>query len=185
MEISNFLDDFNAMRDHCDSVAFDGMVNPVDGVFYHGVSLDIPESVRLEVIKNLEALEDSEVKVNAMFLRLSLEGVIAPHQAHTDSTMGIKSLMLYLNRPEDCYGGTALVEHENGMYCNPIGDVQELIWRRDTNKPDKWKVTELCRMEPNKAFIFDANLMHRAEPVGGFGDSPINGRLVLTAFYDC
>ncbi|MES2367708.1 MAG: hypothetical protein V4563_17660 [Pseudomonadota bacterium] len=185
IEIHGFLDHFDALRAHCDGVLFDGLTNPVDGVFYPGVSIDIPDYVKQEVAEKLSILEDGEIRINALFLRLSLEGVKAPHQAHTDTVMGKKSMMLYLNRPEDCCGGTALVKHVSGMDRNPISEVQELIWLKDTNTPDKWEVTHLCRMQPNKAFIFDADLMHRAEPVSGFGSNPINGRLVLTAFYDC
>jgi hypothetical protein len=184
-EIRGFLPDYDDYRIYCDTVAFDGVVNPVDGVFYPGVSTAIPFETYEFIAAKLAEIEGTKVVVRTMFMRLSLLGMDAPHQAHTDAIMGKKSMMLYLNRPSDCRGGTAMVRHETGMYKNPVTDQEEMLWQRDTNNPDKWDITYLCEMESNKAFIFDADRMHRAEPVGGFGTNPINGRLVLTVFYDC
>jgi len=183
MQIQNFLSDFPSFRTHCDSLTYAGIVSPADGVLYPGISLDIPEAIQTEIAYKLAVKERAPVRVHLMFLRLSLEGVDAPHQAHTDTIMGKRSMMLYLNHPEDCYGGTALVCHESGMNTDPQNEEELALWTADTNNPSKWHIQSLCRMETNKAFLFDANRMHRAEPVGGFGTDATNGRLVLTAFY--
>jgi hypothetical protein len=183
-EVPNFLPSFEKFRLHCDGVDYNGLVNPVDGVFYPGVSVDIPSWIMREVLEGLTNFEGAPIALRALFLRLSPLGVEAPHQAHTDAVMGERSMMLYMNRFEDCRGGTSLVRHESGLDRNPVNESEEAIWKQDTNNPDAWEITQLCEMEPNKAFIFDAGLMHRAEPVGGFGTSPIDARLVLTAFYD-
>lgn len=164
---------FAELRDHCDKISYTGVKNPVDGVVYPNISTDIPKSV-------LKYLGRPKVT----FLRLSLAGVKAPHQAHTDTLMGSESLMLYLTRQEYCKGGTSLVKHiETGMTSDPRNADEETIWQRDTNDPRAWMVYDIALMQPNRAVIFDANLMHRAEPVGGFGSSARDGRLVLTAFY--
>lgn len=180
----DFLSNYPEFREHLDVICYNGVTNPVDGVFYPGVSIQIPENVSSEVHSNIEHLEGETVTINAMFLRLSLEGVEAPHQAHTDAVMGQRSLMLYLSRKEDCIGGTSFVTHHNGMDRNPVNEYEEKVWAADTNNPEKWDVTSMCEMAPNRALMFDSGLMHRAEPIGGFGNSPQNGRLVLTAFYD-
>ena len=183
--IDNFINDFDSFRSHCDDVSYNGIVNPKDGVFYAGVSLDIPKSVGDEVVSKIIASMGRDIKVNAMFLRLRTEGVQEPHQAHTDAIMGRYSLMLYLNKLEDCEGGTSLVLHKRtGLDCNPINKKQLDVWAEDKNKPRKWQIYKMASMVPNRGFLFDANLMHRAEPIGGFGDSEKNGRLVLTVFYD-
>lgn len=182
--VDDFLPEFGEFRHYLDGLDYNGVVNPADGVFYPGVSLEIPESIRSDVITGIEKAEGRQVKVNTMFLRLSPEGVKAPHQAHTDAIMGQRSMMLYLNREEHQQGGTALVKHESGMDRNPETLEQAQIWERDTNLPHKWEVTGMFHMEQNRACMFDSFLMHRAEPVGGFGDTPENARLVLTAFYD-
>jgi hypothetical protein len=98
--------------------------------------------------------------------------------------MGGYSLMVYLNRPQDCRGGTSLVRHvETGMDSNPRNEEEEAIWKRDTNKREAWEVTEMCPMRANRACVFPAERMHRAEPVGGFGHDQRHGRMVMTAFF--
>lgn len=176
IQINNFLSGYEAFREYCDNLDYSGVENPADGVFYPGVSLEIPENIQQEVKSRIERAMDKEVSINAIFLRLSTKGMFAPHQAHHDGIMGQYSLMLYLNRPEHCMGGTSFVRHISG------DDLAR--WEIDHSDPTKWEITDLCVMEPNKACIFNAELMHRAEPIGGFGDSPENGRLVLTAFFN-
>ena len=181
--IDNFLDDFESFREYCDSLDYDGFTNPVDDVFYEGVNINIPENIKAEIEAKLGA--NKAITINAIFLRLSTTDMHAPHQAHTDAVMGSKSLMLYMNRLEDCEGGTSLVMHKRtGLNYQPVNDKQLKVWGDDMNTPDAWQIYRICNMIPNRAFLFDANLMHRAEPIGGFGNNAKNGRLVLTAFYD-
>lgn len=180
---NNFLEDYPSFRAHCDSVDYNGCINEADKVFYPGVSLDIPNNVRHEVQEKIENIEGHKINVNALFLRMSVEGVKAPHQAHTDTIMGDKSFMLYLNKEEDCQGGTSLVQHESGLYREPCCESSVQVWKSDHSNKDKWSVTDICEMKENKACIFDAQLMHRAEPVNGFGSTPEDGRLVLTVFF--
>ena len=178
--IDDFLNDFDSFREYCDGLDYDGVTNPQDGVFYDGVSIEVPEYIKDEVRQKL-----GSDHINALFLRLSTYDMIAPHQAHTDAIMGSKSLMLYMNRLEDCEGGTSLLMHKRtGLNCHPVNEKQLKTWQQDMNDPDAWQVHNICNMFPNRAFVFDANLMHRAEPIGGFGHNQSNGRLVLTAFYD-
>lgn len=183
--IDNFISDFDSLRKHCDDVDFKGETNPVDNVFYPGVSTDIPTYIKEQVKKSIETSLGERIKINAIFMRLSPEGVIAPHQAHTDATMGDTAMMLYLNNIDDCLGGTSFVMHKaSGMKSNPINQKQQNIWERDTNMTNAWQVLDICEMLPNRALIFDSKLMHRSEPVGGFGKDSKDGRLVLTAFFD-
>lgn len=183
--VDDFLDDFELFRRHCDNVSYDGESNPADNVFYPGVSLDIPRDVEEEIISKIQVHIGQKIKLKSMFLRLSTLGMEAPHGAHTDAIMGQCSLMLYLNRAEDCEGGTSFLVHKKtGLCATPINEKQLKTWRDDTNNHDMWQITGICPMIPNRAFIFDANMMHRAEPVGGFGENSKDGRLVLTAFFD-
>lgn len=173
--IDDFLsaDVFNMLRKHCDTLSYAGVTNPVDGVLYPGISVDIPQAVRLYF-----------GQPKFLFMRLSLAGVPVPHQAHTDTLMGELSMMFYLNRQEHCQGGTSLVRHKaTGMVSDPQTPEEEVIWKRDTNKPAAWEIYEMAEMQPNRVVVFPAKLMHRAEPLGGFGNNAKNGRLVMTAFY--
>tara|TARA_R110000824_G_scaffold120069_2_gene275052 strand:- start:2668 stop:3225 length:558 start_codon:yes stop_codon:yes gene_type:complete len=184
IQAQNFLSNYPDFRSHCDNIDYSGITSPVDGVFYEGVSTHIPESVQIEVKANLDALIGRPVKINHLFMRLSKEGVNAPHEAHTDATMGTYSMMLYLNRQDDCKGGTALLRHKSGLDSNPKTQEDYELWEEEQKITDKWEVTEMAFMEENKACVFDAYRMHRSEPTGGFGNNNENGRLVMVAFFD-
>lgn len=179
--IDDFLYDFDGWRAWADTAQYETITNPVDHVAYPGICKTVPD---YGVRQRLSLILGAPVHIRTLFLRLSLFGVQVPHFAHTDAVMGQYSLMLYLNRSEDCQGGTALVRHRMGLDCNPGNAEEEELWMRDTNKALMWVPYMTCEMRPNRAFIFRADLMHAALPLGGFGSDAANGRLVLTAFFD-
>lgn len=179
--MDDFMPHFEVWREWADTLNYTAETNPVDGVSYPGIFAAVPT---YGIHTRLEAVLRSRVKINALFMRLSLKGVPAPHQAHSDSSMGMYSLMVYLNRPEHCVGGTSLVKHSSGFSAEPLTQEQYALWVSDHSTPDKWEITSLCEMKANRAFIFRSDLLHRAEPLGGFGTDATNGRLVLTCFFD-
>lgn len=179
--IDGFLSNFESFQKYAHSAEYGLITNPEDGVGYPDISIDIPDEVTLEILRRLRSLFPfSEIYAKAIFMRLSKEGVKAPHYAHTDSIMGTHSLMLYIN-PGD--GGTAFLRHESGMTEEPKNQDEYELWQRDMNVLDKWERIDFCPIKPNRACIFQANQFHSAEPYGGFGNSPENGRLVLTIFF--
>jgi hypothetical protein len=183
--IENFLEDFDSYREYCDELDYTGETNPSDGLFYPGVSAAVPDSVKAQVLAHLETTFGRPVKINVIFLRLSPSGVATPHQVHTDSPLGEFGCLVYMNRLEDCIGGTALVRHiETGLQTDPINEKQLRIWERDNHAPDLWETVEMCDMVPNRAFIFHTNGMHRSVPVGGFGETSKDARLVMVTFFD-
>jgi hypothetical protein len=185
--VDGFLtkDMWNAFRAHCDTLSYAGVINPKDGVLYPGISLDIPEAVRAAVVRRIGALTDCEPRNITMFLRLSPKGTPAPHGAHTDTIMGKYSLMLYMNRAEHCRGGTEMCAHKRtGLDTDPTTDEELAAWQRDTNVATAWQGYYTCNMRSNRALIFEANKMHRALPIGGFGFTEKDARLVLTAFWE-
>lgn len=139
-------------------------VNPVDGVEYPLICKEIPEQV-------LQYFPEG----STVFLRASPQGVYCPHVHHNDASMGRQSGMLYLNEKEQCRGGTALVVHVDAN-----ATVEQMA--ADANDRSKWVTTAMAPMYPNRYFLFDAGLMHRAEPEGGFGTTPEDRRVVLTCF---
>lgn len=176
--IDNFLDDFDSFNRYARSRDFTGQINPFDGVFYPDISTDIPPAVVEEVGRKTRAKSQ-----NAVFMRLTSKNTKgAPHQAHNDSVMGAKTFLLYL---QDGPGGTSLVRHKQvGMEHGPKSAEEEAIWKRDTNTPEAWEVVDMIDMKKNRAFILPSQVMHRAEPVGGFGQSEKDGRICLIMFYD-
>lgn len=173
----DFLEDFDSLREHATQLDFTGVINPEDGVLYPDVSTDVPKEVIEEITKKLSIRE-----VHRCFFRLTTENTKgAPHQAHTDTAMGPRSLMLYM---QDGPGGTSLVAHkETGLRTDPFNQWARATWQRDTKRPEAWEIYDLAPMKANRAAVFNSRLMHRAEPIGGFGSTPADGRLVLTMFY--
>lgn len=172
--IDDFLEDFSGWRTWADGCRYTEETNDVDGISYPGICRDLPT---YGAIKRLSAIMGQTITLNALFMRLSLAGTPVPHWAHHDGAMGQFSLMVYMNRAEDCQGGTALLRHKDG-------EPDHGTWLRDTNQPERWQMVSACEMVPNRAFIFRSTLWHSALPIGGFGDSSSNGRLVLTGFFD-
>lgn len=173
----NFLSTFDELRAYADTAHFEDIQNEADDVVYPLICKEIPGNVVEEIV--------SIIKPNnfLMFMRLSPKGVDCPHQSHNDSSMGSKSLMLYVSRAEDCQGGTSLLQHKTG-FSYPTSEEELNLATQDQNDSEQWDIVDLCAMKPNRAALFPAHLSHRAEPIGGFGDNQLNGRLVLTCFYD-
>tara|TARA_R110002096_G_scaffold57029_1_gene144984 strand:+ start:287 stop:859 length:573 start_codon:yes stop_codon:yes gene_type:complete len=183
--VDGFITEFDAFRRFLDGVEYAGMVNPADDVFYPGVSDDIPPYVEKCVNAAITKAAGFEVDIKCQFLRLSVDGVKAPHQAHNDKLMSEYLCIHYLNRPADCQGGTSFVRHiETGMDGQPESDAELEAWERDHSTPEAWEVLLMCEMKENRAFIYPAEAMHRAEPVGGFGGGAADGRLVMVTFFD-
>lgn len=171
--IDDFLPDFAGWRAWADDCVYTDEINPVDGVTYPGICRDVPT---WGTQQRLQGVLGTAVTINTCFSRLSLHRSHVPHWAHNDASMGQYSLMIYLNRPEHCRGGTGLVRH--------IETDSVEIAIADSNSPEMWDIYSTCEMKTNRAFIFRSDLMHAALPVGGFGHSPADGRLVMTAFFD-
>jgi hypothetical protein len=182
--IDDFLRNFEELRNHCDKAKFGSVVNPVDGVSYPYICSDIPEHIAQEIFELLGEIKGAPIVKPTMFLRLSPAGVYCPHEVHSDASMGAFSLMLYLNREEDCQGGTSLVSHrDTGIAYHPGIEPFEKIVRDAQNIRSAWDIRSMIDMKPNRAFVFDASALHRAEPPGGFGVGNEHARLVLTCFF--
>lgn len=171
--LDDFSDRFDELRMFADFADFAGVVNPADGVLYPGIA-EVPQFDILNRLRRLRFL--GAIESPTIFMRLSAEGTKVPHWGHHDGIMGKYSLMLYLNRPEHCQGGTALLRHAEG---EPTPEV----WARDTNDQKQWEILSVCEMKTNRAFIFRSDLWHAALPIGGFGKDATDGRLLLTCFF--
>lgn len=181
--IDDFLPEFSELQSYAMTAKFTDVVNEFDGVTYPLICADIPNHLRAAVLRQIEnefAIPESPT----MFMRRSPAGVPCPHQVHSDASMGTHSLMLYLNAEEDCDGGTSFLSHRlTGIAYNPaLPEAVEII-AADQNRPEAWEIRNMAAMRPNRAVIFKADALHRAEPVGGFGDSPENTRVVMTCFF--
>lgn len=184
--IDNFLSqsDYDKLRAHASDLAvFKDIQSPVDGVVYPNIA-SVPDELIEAVLSKIEEIGGIEITQSTTFLRMSPEGVQAPNRAHNDATMGDYSLMLYLNFEEHCEGGTEVLRHiETEHTEGPVSDELAAKLQEDSNNDEAWEVLDLADMYPNRAFIFDASVMHRAVPSEGFGTEPRDARLVLTTFF--
>ncbi len=181
--IDDFLPEFDELQSYARSATFTDVVNEFDGVTYPLICADIPDHLKLAVFQALANHVGLPESIT-IFMRRSPAGVPCPHQVHSDASMGEYSLMLYLNQEEDCDGGTSFLSHrQTGIAYNPEDPISTSIIVNDQNNDAAWQVREMVEMRPNRAVIFDAARLHRSEPVGGFGDTPDNTRIVLTCFF--
>lgn len=181
--IDHFLPEFEELQKYAQTAEFTDVVNEFDGVTYPLICADIPRHLVISVLGHI-AKHFAMPKDPIMFMRRSPAGVPCPHQVHSDASMGTHSLMLYLNAEDDCQGGTSFLSHRlTGIAYNPELPEAVAIITAHQNSPEAWDIREQADMRPNRAVIFDASRLHRAEPVGGFGDTPENTRVVLTCFF--
>lgn len=181
--IDDFLPEFDELQKYAKTATFTDVVNEADGVTYPLICADIPSHLKFAIYSALEKHFHAPVS-STIFMRRSPAGVHCPHQVHSDLSMGDYSLMLYLNDAEHCHGGTSFLSHRSlGIAYHPELPEAVAVVEADQNNAPAWKVREVTAMKPNRAVIFDAARLHRAEPVGGFGDTPENTRVVLTCFF--
>ncbi len=186
IQVDDFFTDFDSFDKYVRRLPFEGLINPADGVEYPDISIDIPKAIRAEYKQSLEDAAGWPVKINQLFLRnTDTTTPTAPHQAHTDTIQGTHIALVYMqDGPKGA--GTSLVKHKAlGFDKDPETQEEFDAWKRDVNTPDAWEITALLEMKANRlvAGIWSA-LMHRAEPIHGFGTSPQDGRIVLICFYE-
>ncbi len=180
MIVDDFISTFKGLKEYALNAEFKDEVNEIDKVVYPLICKDIPAVYYDEILLQIENILGRKPENILMFMRRSPVGVPCPHQVHSDAVMGRYSLMLYL---QESIGGTALLHHKlTGIGHNP--QAQELVdvITLDQNSPEKWVMDEYVQMKENRAFIFPSDRMHRAEPVGGFGEGK-EARVVLTCFF--
>jgi len=181
--IDDFLPEFDELQKYAMTAKFTDVVNSFDGVTYPLICTDLPDHLRKHVLREI-AKHFPGFESPVMFMRRSPAGVPCPHQAHSDASMGTHSLMLYLNSADHCRGGTSFLSHRiSGIAYAPADPLFIGVVVDDQNRPEAWDVRGMAEMKPNRAVIFDAAMMHRAEPVGGFGSTPEDARVVLTCFF--
>lgn len=182
--IDGFLDNAEAFRQYAINESYEGVTSPFDNIHYPDISLKVPPNIEMEIKSKLAERDIGPITNSTIFMRMSKAGVKAPHQAHTDKIMGDYTLLLYLNKDEDCQGGTDILKHIDGMEVHPTAQEEISLWERDANIPEQWTKTGFCPMKFNRAFVLRSDLFHRSQPLGGFGDTPENSRLVLIMFFN-
>jgi hypothetical protein len=169
------------VREHALGLDYRGEIGP-DGVTYPNISADVPRNTRGDLEYVLSRAVGSLVDVKLCFFRLNLADTVVPHWAHTDTIMADYASFVYLSRPEDCRGGTAIIEHVSGMKRHPTTQAEADLWRQDTNRPERWVPKTLAPMAFNRLVVLPSDIFHAATPTG-FGSCSADGRLVLITFF--
>jgi hypothetical protein len=176
--IDNFLESFKELSTTSKTIAFERKVNDVDGAVYPAISFDIPEYIKKEFKRNIEESKGFKIDVNLMFLRANPKGESEPYQAHNDLNMGAYTCILYITE----IGGTSFLSHKaTGFKENDPSRLNE--WLNDCNSFDEWNIDEHCQAKENRALFFDAERMHRGEPVSGHGKGS-NSRMIMVCFFN-
>lgn len=182
---------YDTLRKLCREKQYEGVVNPIDGVTYPGINTIVPvwlTSYWRRAVADTMAIEPEQITIQAQFFRLTTSTTpSAPHQAHNDISHAQYSSFYYINdKPEDVMAGTSILSHKDlGMEKGPIGFDEVRIAMEDSNDYDAWKIEKMFFWEANRCVYYPSELMHRAEPPGGWGNDASDGRLVLITFFSC
>jgi hypothetical protein len=180
----NFFKQAELAHEQIVNGVFSDFVSPWDGVTYPGINQNLPAWVQDYVLRRLEGITGEIVLPQAMFARVtSLQTGIAPHKVHSDKIMGEYSAHVYLSREWPAGAGTSFWNHVTEGVIHTDETNVPLV-QADMNDESKWVRSLTCQGLFNRILIHDARYWHCAEPVGGWGDSPQNGRVVLTCFFN-
>ena len=173
----------NVYHDVVTAGKFEDFTSPADGVVYPGINQSIPEYVSDELLVRLSDILDDSITNPIVFARATHENTPpAPHYIHSDKIMADYSCHVYLSKVWPYGSGTAIWEHKTqGNKHTDETDVDTVI--NDMNSSDNWFHVKQCQGKFNRILMHDASLWHSAEPYGGWGESHLNGRVVLTCFF--
>ncbi|MFN3989975.1 MAG: DUF6445 family protein [Erythrobacter sp.] len=190
------IDDFLENPEHIRALAL-GLDYPEQSGNYPGRNsvqrLELPglsdyvSQVTGEPLKPIEPLQ-SHGKC-----RLTLASDPRTARVHVDDSQW--SGILYLSRPQDCRGGTRFYRHKaTGTDRAPINDAEaramgyasvseacNTILAKDSLRMAAWEKTFEIPMRFNRLVLLRPWFWHTACP--GFGNSPVNGRLVQVMFF--
>lgn len=177
MILDDFFPHYDQLRAWADTAIFDSRENPHDELFYPTV-YNFKQDIGFQPL--IERAFGCRIGFTHQIARFSYEGTDTPYIVHSDHFMDSQvSMIYYLNRPDDCQGGTALCEKDGQEEY--FGTPDHLSDRDDLSK---WKTTLRCPMRSNRAFFFRSSLCHYSEPAAGFGKAQHDGRLVVIALFN-
>ena len=160
---------------------FKDYASPWDGVTYPGICEDVPFWIGGDMFKGVAALLGIGVTWSVTFARLTHPSIsAAPNKIHSDHIMGDFAAHVFLSEHWPTGSGTGFFRNlRDGSEARSTGTDLRLI---NPNELSDWESVLTVPGRFNRLLIHDANLWHAALPIGGFGSSLSDGRLVLTMF---
>lgn len=190
MLVDDFLPDATAFREAL-------LPAPFVDIKFHGETYNRIQVRSTEEHKALlEKAVGRPIEQEYSFVRLNYAGELPNHSIHCDTYCGGYVALLYLNRPEQCRGGTALWKHRASGYDHlptehevrrtgksPARFMDQLV--PDYNRPEAWEQVGLAEMKFNRLAIHSTDKFHSRWPFEAFGTTPTDGRLIWISFFRC
>ena len=173
--------EFLLLREYARNMEYQDRTGP-DGVVYKNIGLPVPMVAQEMLVYTLSWLMGYRIVLKICAFRLSLEGTEPPQWAHSDAEVSKWASFIYINEGP---GGTVLLKHVDEEFSeHPKNEAELDVWKRDCNDLSKWSVVGEVGCKPNRGLVIPSHLIHAALPPRGFGQSPIDGRLILWSFFD-
>jgi hypothetical protein len=188
--IDNFAPDLAEVRDTVIKGGFTNKTGP-DGALYTGISLHaVPHWFDL-----ISDFTGRKIEPRLSCFRLNLARELPHSWVHSDDICATYASVLYLNRPEQCRGGTAFWRHkilgidrlpskESLLSQGLNADVFYRQMDRDWKDLDLWEQVDFNPMQWNRFITYRTSLFHSRFPFEAFGQGPEDGRLIWICFYD-
>ena len=190
LKFDEFAWDAPEVRAAVISGEFGAHVGP-DGATYTGISLyPVPHWV-----DRIAELLKHKIVPRLSCFRLNLKGENPHSWVHSDDICARYASVLYLNEPDQCFGGTAFWKHKT-LGINYLPSEKELEhhgvvpakfyanMNEDWKKKDLWKMERFVGMQWNRFITYRTSLFHSRYPFEAFGSGPRDGRLIWICFYD-
>lgn len=186
--VDDFIKPAEFLREEALKLSF-GTVKHGD-VEFHGVAfrenLTVPTLWwRVEEARHPD---DGDISTNLEFFRLGTAATPPTTYIHADLDMGEWAGVLYLNTPEQRYGGTAFWRHKaTGWDRLPDGPVPEETLKMLTDDgmdESKWEMESKIGMQFNRFITYPTRMFHSRHPNHIPAETKEEGRLVWCCFYD-
>lgn len=190
VQFDNFTDDALFVRDEVIAGGFKDETGP-DGALYTGISqYQVPHWY-----SRIAELIGEQIAPRLSCFRLNLQGEMPHSWVHSDDICAKFASVLYLNLPEQCYGGTAFWKHSEldidrlpsreSLRADGIDDVAFYSQMdKDWKELNHWQQIAMISMKFNRFITYPTCLFHSRFPFGGFGKDSQDGRLIWICFYD-
>lgn len=190
LQFDDFAEDAMKVREVVISGKFETEIGP-DGGKYTGISqYPVPSW-----FDRISCAVGKEIIPRISCFRLNLAGEMPHSFVHSDGICSQWASILYLNTPQQCYGGTAFWRH-TGLNINRMPTPDELtklglkvdwfhsMMEREWKDLTFWEQAGFVEMRWNRFITYPTSMFHSRYPFEGFGNKPENGRLVWVCFYD-
>lgn len=148
-----------------------------------------------ELKPEIEAVFGRPIDQQFTFFRRNVKGEMSKDMVHHDADTSEYVALLYLNRPEDCQGGTALFRHKatgKEEFPSEFGirragkspKREQAKFTRDWMNAEAWEMTELLDMKFNRVIIYPCNWFHSRYPREAFGTTPEDSRTIWLSFFN-